>query len=263
MSHQNREALAAAIAALERPSRAPAAFVRTGWDLLDRVLLPLEGEQRRSGGLPSGCVHEWFAGTAAKPDWLAPLTVLAHLARQAARAASEVDRGGGRGSEIVWVGTRCWPYPVAIARIDALGRHLFVDAATTDQRVWATELALRSGAVACVVTDASGLKMSDTRRLQLAAAESGGIAFLARPPWELRELSAAATRWLVTPQTGLESTVLYPDPHWKLELLRCKGLRPVPEDARSWIVRLDHATGDVHLVADAAGRRAAPTRQSA
>jgi hypothetical protein len=114
-----------------------------------------------------------------------------------------------------------------------------------------------------VVADASGLKMSDTRRLQLAAAESGGIAFLARPPWERRELSAAATRWLVAPQPGVESTVLCPDPHWRLELLRCKGLRPVPEDARSWIVRLDHATGDVHLVADAAGRRAAPTRQSA
>jgi hypothetical protein len=260
-SSRNREELAAAIAALERPARVAARLVRTGWDAMDRVLLPLEsvGVWSGAGGLPCGCVHEWFGDAAERPNWLPPLTVLSHLARRAARVASDASRG----AEIVWIGARCWPYPVALARGEALERHLFVDAPTCDQRVWATELALRSRGVACVVADASGLKMSDTRRLQLAAAESGGIAFLARPPWERRELSAAATRWLATPQPGADSAVCFPDPHWRLELLRCKGLRPVPEDARSWIVRLDHATGDVHLVADAAGRRAAPTRQSA
>lgn len=127
----------------------------------------------------------------------------------------------GRGRLAVWVGRRVWPYPLVLERAGLLGGSLFVDAQDNNQRLWAAELALRSPAVACVVADGSGLGMPATRRLQLIARQSQALMLLARPSHDERQLSAAGARWRV----GVVSS---PDsPQWKVELLRCKGVRPV------------------------------------
>ena len=128
----------------------------------------------------------------------------------------------GRGRLTVWVGRRVWPYPLVLERAGLLGGSLFVDAKDNNQRLWAAELALRSPAVACVVADGSGLGMPATRRLQLIARQSEALILLARPSHDERQLSAAGARWRV----GVVSSP-GDSPQWKVELLRCKGVRPV------------------------------------
>ncbi|MEN1705087.1 MAG: hypothetical protein AAGJ54_06180 [Planctomycetota bacterium] len=131
--------------------------------------------------------------------------------------------------------------------------------------MWAIDQALRCPGVAAVIADGRGFSMAESRRLQLAAAVGGGIGLIARPLRERGELSAAKTRWLVTPRVS--------DTHnqaWTVELLRCKGVRPQTGmgGARRWVVRRDHATGamgewtpcDVGVAAELVDRPAAAAR---
>lgn len=267
----DRLALRAAIEAVECRAGGEAspriARIPTGWPDIDRAL---------GGGLALGSVHEWFGlhegagggaggGAEQRGGWLPPLTVLLHLAHRAA-----MHRAG----LVVWIGAPCHPSPPAMPP-DLLSRSLFVSCDTRDQRVWAIDLSLRCAGVCAIIADASGLTMAESRRCQLAAAAGaaekqgangggggGAIALLARPSRERAQLSAARTRWLVSPASFNEH-----GSGWSIDLLRCKGVRPTPEDARRWVVRHDHATGDVYLVPESpAGDRAAgrpPQRRTA
>jgi hypothetical protein len=95
-----------------------------------------------------------------------------------------------------------------------------------------------------VVADGSGLKMADSRRWQLAAAAGGVMGLIARPGWELGELSAAKTRWRVRPERSETD-----GPRWTVELLRCKEVNPVPHGQRRWSVMYEK--GDVGMAATA------------
>lgn len=177
-------------------------------------------------------------------------------------AADHSDDAGSEGTArglVLWIGRRCWPYPPGLvgpsgdARL--LKRSVYVDPPTREDRLWAMDVALRSPAAAVVVADARGLSMAGSRRLQLAAEAGGAIGLLARRPDERGEISAAATRWLVSP--GSPDALDHARPTWTLRLLRRKGLRPMTEDARDWTVRLDDGTRLVSVDADAADRPAA------
>jgi hypothetical protein len=174
--------------------------------------------------------------------------------------------------QVVWIGRTCWPYGQSLvdrARAGAasdlreaelgaslLDRSIFVECGGRAERVWAIEQAARCSGVAAVIADGSGLKMPETRRLQLVAETHRSLVCLARPPWETRVGSAAHTRWRVhpTPTTANEQA-------WRVEQLRCKGVQP-SGDARRWIVRRDQATGsmcdwqacDVHLASGVVDR---------
>lgn len=242
--------------------------IATGWGEIDDQL---------GGGLVRGCVHEWLGldaglARASLEHWLPPLGVVMHLARQA------LTRPG----VLVWIGRRCWANPAAIARCaiehttagtfsaaekadrpdrareSPLPRSVFVDPADFSQRVWAIDVALRCRGVSAVIADGSGVGMTESRRFQLAAAGSGVMGLLVRPGWELKTLSASRTRWRVLPapidiQHGAFQA------RWSVELLRCKGMRPADEGARTWLVQTTNEPGAVHLAHEAADRRAEPT----
>lgn len=117
-----------------------------------------------------------------------------------------------------------------------LDRSLFVDPPDRKGLLWAVDAALRCPTVAAVVADGSNLPLPASRRLQLAAEAGSGLCLLARPANELRQLSAAATRWHVrrggpSPEDGppldSEAGELSTDPadrpRWDLELLRCRA----------------------------------------
>jgi hypothetical protein len=126
---------------------------------------------------------------------------------------------------VVWIGKSVWTHAGAIARYAGLvDASIWVDASTPQERAWAAELALRSDACSGVIVDGSRMDMSLTRRLQLAASgaeercgAAAAICLLARPPWELGQLSAATTRWLVQPVAAVGVRRM------RVELLRCKG----------------------------------------
>lgn len=194
--------------------------------------------------LAAGVLHEWFAASESGPRWVPPLCVMGHLAARAAAMAP--------GREVVWIGRRCWPYIRALAVLGLLNRSLFVDPPDAGSRFASIELALRCPAVAAVVAEAQGMSMAVSRRLQLAAADGGVPALLARPEQELSHLSAAAGRWRV-------QRVPASRPRWTVHLLRCKGMQPIPGAPRSWTVEWDHAKGALALPPDLAdGPRLAP-----
>lgn len=165
--------------------------------------------------------------------------------------ASNVENG-----LVLWIGRRCWPYPPSLnARL--LERSIYVETQGRDDLLWSVDLALRSRAVSVVVADSRGLTMANSRRLQLAAEAGGTTALLVRPLRDRGELSAATTRWLVSPGPCDPATPI--SPTWTLELLRRKGLRPVVEDARVTTVRVVNGTRLVSVDADVSDRPAAAT----
>lgn len=218
----------------------------TGWGLVDQALA--------EDGIPRGVLHEWFGDPdeppSRPPHWVPPLSVMIHLAGQAAS-----NPGIPHSWPIVWIGRRCWPYPVALPEA-VLERSIFIDAPDLAERAWAIDVTLRCPAIAAVVADGSGLNMAATRRLQLGAGEGGSLAFLLRPPHELRQLSAAHTRWTVSPAP---SATRYT--RWTVRLLRCKGMRPSQES--TWTIQLNHETGALDLVPHALDRSGAAEAEAA
>jgi len=186
--------------------------------------------------LEPGAVHEWFLADDQLPAFAVGVAV-AMASRHPALS-------------VIWIGERAWPF----ARLTAM-QSVRLRTFRRDERVWAIDCALRCSGLSMVVADAAGLSMPESRRLQLAAEAGGTLGLLMRPSRELRDLSVARTRWRLTPLPTNTK-----DPHWTVELLRCKGMRPTNEDARQWIVRRDHATSNVHLVSDAADQPLSPSQ---
>ncbi len=120
---------------------------------------------------------------------------------------------------VAWIGRRIWPYPGVLWRSGLLGRSLFVSANDARSRLWAVELAMRSGAVAAVVADGSGFSMTATRRLQLIARDHPPLLILPRSPKDTGQSSACGMRWRVTPVPTSDHR-----PCWRVELTRCKGV---------------------------------------
>lgn len=208
--------------------------------------------------LVRGAVHEWIglaenAEAAIEPrgrNWTPPLCILSHLAWQALADGNE--------GPVLWIGRRCWPYPRTLIRRRGhhpllLQRSVFVDARDDGQRLWAIDLAARCPAIAAVVADAARFDIAATRRLQLAARAGTGLVLLARPPWERNHLSAAKTRWLV------RRGVCDRKPQWGVELLRCKGMRPMADAPPSWVVEWDGEKDAVVVSADVVRRSGAQT----
>ena len=137
--------------------------------------------------LGPGLLHEWLAEAA-----FPPLLLTACLAHQSVKS---YERGRGRA---VFVGRRVFPYVRAFSRWAGLGevmaRAIFVDA-DRSRRAFVLEGVLRCEAVSFLIADGSGMDMTLSRRLQLAASAGGALALVHRPASECGELSAAATRW--------------------------------------------------------------------
>ncbi|MDX2116207.1 MAG: hypothetical protein SFZ24_11410 [Planctomycetota bacterium] len=199
--------------------------------------------------ITGGATHEWFTdervgGAGRRVRWTPALTAVVAVLR---RVAEEGESAG----PFVWIGRACWPAPLALheAGPDLLKRSIFVSPTGRADRQWAMELVLRHPGVAGLMADASGLSFADSRRLQLAAEEGGTVGLLVRPCVEIDQPSAARTRWRVMPQISSDS-----DQRWTVELLRCKGVRPVEERARRWAVQRAHGKGDVGVVSVAGDR---------
>jgi protein ImuA len=163
----------------------------------------------------------------ARAAWAPPLTILTTIALRASAQTGDL---------LVWVGRRCWPMPAVLG--PAMARSLLVDPEGDEARFWTIDQALRCPGVGAVVADATRLDMAGSRRLQLAAEAGGAIGLLARPLWERTVISAADTRWLVSPQ---QAPAAARTPRWSLELLRCKGA-PLTARGSRWIVERPEAT---------------------
>jgi len=123
------------------------------------------------------------------------------------------------------------------------------------------EEGLRHRGLAAVVGEVARLGLTPSRRLQLAAAGSGGLALVIRR-WgtAVAEPNAASTRWAVTaapsptlPVPGLSRA------RWTVALVRARGAEP-----RTWLLEAPDAKGRLRVPADLADRPvAAPARRAA
>jgi protein ImuA len=125
----------------------------------------------------------------------------------------------------------------------------------------AMEEGLRHRGLAAVVGELTGrLSLVASRRLQLAAEQTGILALLIRRSRGfddpvLKEPSAATTRWRVAALPSPPVLPHAPDTpglgpaRWRLDLTRCRG-----GEACSWIVEACDATGRLGLVSGTADR---------
>lgn len=145
------------------------------------------------GGLDAGGLHEVTASAPKLADEAAATLFVAGLAARFAKADGNA----------IWALTRFDLYAPGLEQVGLVpDRVFFVEAREDRQVLAAMEDALRAGSVEAVVGEVKRADMTATRRLQLAAAESGTPALLLRR-WPragrcpLTETSAAATRWRI------------------------------------------------------------------
>lgn len=176
------------------------------------------------GGLPQAAMHEIVS-----PD---PTNgaALAFAAFVTGRLVAKVTR------PILWVTHHAELYPPGLVQFGLpTDRLLLAQCRTYRDALWAMEEGLRCDALAGVVGDTSPTSFNWSRRLHLAARQTGRMLLLLRPERSHQRSSAAQTRWRVT--TAPSAFTLGPgpgEPVWQLDLLRCRGGVP-----QSWLLQFD------------------------
>jgi protein ImuA len=228
---------------------------------VDRAVIPFGigaiDDRLPNGGLALGALHEVSGGG---PD-------VEHGAAAALLIAGGLARHPG---QVLWVAERGDLFAPAL---DAVGlspdRVIYAEAGEAKFVLMAMEEGLRHAGLAGVVGELSGrLTLIASRRLQLAAEQSGVICFALRRSRShddpaLAEPTAATTRWRVSalpsppPLSHAPETPGLVRARWRLELLCCRGGEPA-----TWIVEASDATGHLDLPPGLADRpAAAPIRR--
>jgi protein ImuA len=172
------------------------------------------------GGLPRGALHEVVAASAADAG-----------AATAFTAALAGRFGLGGPASVLWCeGRRTLDagslYPPGLARFGIDPARLIVVRPRSDaEALWAVEEGLRGRGLAAVVGEVEALSLTESRRLQLAAAASGTPALVLLPRADLGQTSAALTRWEVMALAGD-----FPALRWRATLARCRGGAPFTWD---------------------------------
>lgn len=170
------------------------------------------------GGLRLGALHEVAGGA----------NGAVHGAAAALFAAGVAARTSGK---VLWCVTRQDLFAPALAQAGLPpGRVIYVEAGDESSVLACFEEGLRHGGLGAVVAELARLSMTASRRLQLAAENSGAIGIAIRR-WrrqteatDFGQPTAAVTRWRVT---ALPSRPL-PVPgvgraRWRLELIRARA----------------------------------------
>ncbi len=177
----------------------------TGWTAVDAAL---------GGGLLAGALHEIHT-----PD-PADGAAMGFAARLIARIQKELP-----GQAVLWASCRADLFPPGLraAGVDP-ARLLIARCQNADELLYVFEEGLKSKAISFVFGEIGELDFALSRRLQLAAADTGAMLVLLRPARFGSEPSAAVTRWRAETRPG----------GWALTLFRCRngrtGYWPMPAE---------------------------------
>jgi hypothetical protein len=173
---------------------APVRAKRTGFAALDR-LLP-------GHGWPLNALIEILPVVEGMGELRLLLPVLKRLASEA--------------RDIVLIRPPHVPYPPALEQAGlSLSRLIWIDVASDEDARWAAEQTLREGIAGAVLLWSDCSKDMSLRRLQLAAREGEGLAFLYRSPHTAVTVSPASVRLKLHPAAlGM-----------KVEILKAQGGR--------------------------------------
>lgn len=162
------------------------------------------------GGLPAGCIHE-VKGTS--------------LASALAFSSILSSRIAGDEGNVVYIAPDRSLHPLGLLPYGMrLDRFLLVCVRRAQDVSWAVMEALRCSQVSAVMAVLNGADLTASRRMQLAAEDSGVTGFLlghvtAAP------IAAPITRWKISSTTGKPGQG-FDEPAWTLDLLYCRGGRP-------------------------------------
>lgn len=205
-----------------------------------------------AGGIACGSLHEVTGGTSGLGDDAAAALFVAGIA---ARTALDVRK-------VMWAFRWRDLFAPGLAQAGLTPQRLIQAECRRDEDVLAVmEEGLRHGGLAAVVGEVSAVSMTATRRLQLAAEESGTMALMLRK-WRksgvdpLGQPSAAVTRWKIgcVPSAPLPVQGVG-RPRWNIELVRQRGGEP-----HQWIMEGCDAEGRLALPAGPSHRSAAADR---
>lgn len=204
------------------------------------------------GGLALGALHE-IAGGGAQA---------VHGVAAALFAAGILARLKG---PVLWVLRGRDLFAPALAGVGLHpDRVIYVEAGTEQSLLICMEEGLRYRGLAGVVGEVARLPMTESRRLQLAASESGVVCLAVRR-WRNQQAAvdfgqptASMSRWRITPMpSGPLPVPGIGRARWRVELMRHRGA-----EGKDWIVEGCDAAGRLGLVTDAADRSSAPARLS-
>jgi protein ImuA len=244
------EALRAEIRAIERggPAR------QAGHEALPFGLE--EVDARLAGGGLARALHEAGAASPAPGDEAAAILFLA-----AAAARFAIARGEG---QILWALTRRDLFAPGLAQAGLTPDRLVYAECRNDAEALAVmEEGVRHGGLAAVIGEVGRADMAATRRLQLAAEESGTPALMLRR-WRKADAdplgapSAAFTRWRIA--CAPSAALPYPGigrARWRVELARQRGGPPF-----IWLLEAPDAEARLALPAHS-GDREDPARRAA
>lgn len=178
----------------------------TGWPAVDAAL--------PGGGLLEGALHEIHS-----PD-PADGAAMAFAARLMARF-----QGRAPGHAVLWASCRTDLFGPGLLSVGvAPAQVLIARCQTSDEVLYTCEEGIKSNSLSSLFAEIGELDFAVSRRLQLAAADTGGTLILLRPARFGGDPSAAVTRWRAASCAG----------GWSLTLFRCRNGRPghwpMPQD---------------------------------
>jgi protein ImuA len=222
--HELRRALSA-----KQGSPVTGRSFRTGLDALNAIA-PNKAFQ-------SGAVHELL--------WPRRLTFPKSFALLLAMAAQN------NGGAIAWSDPERELYLPSLSASGIDIRHLILLRCTSRaDELWALAECLRCRGVGATVAFIERLNQIEARRLQLAAERGGGVGIFMRPYTPgTRTAYAAATRWLIRPETGGEHAQ-----RWSVELVHGHGGRI----GEILLLEVDCETRALRISAPLADRPAVP-----
>jgi protein ImuA len=240
---QTLAALRAELRRLEGGGRRERAARPVGLPAIERVL--------PGGGLARGALHEILA---TESGWAA-----------AEGFAASLVSGLAREGPVLWCLAEDGLYGPGLARLGlAPERLILVRARRPADLLWAMEEGLKTPGLAAVLGEPKGLDLTASRRLQLAAEDSGVTCLVLRR--DQAGSSVAVTRWRVAPAPSGPS--LGTDTRdfglararWQVELIRCRGADWAEGAAGHgiWLMEEGDASGAVPVAVPLADRSAAP-----
>lgn len=170
------------------------------------------------GGLAMGALHEIAGGGNGAVDGAAAALFAAGIAAR--------TKG-----KILWCITRADLFAPALAQVGLNpDRVIFVESGDEKTLLACFEEGLRHGGLGAVIAEVATLTMTSSRRLQLAAEESGTIGIAIRR-WrrqtealDFGQPTAAVTRWRVSVMPSSALPVPGVGRHrWLVELIRCRA----------------------------------------
>jgi protein ImuA len=235
------EALRAEIRAIERAGSA-----RAGRDALPFGIEAVDS--RLAGGGLAPALHEAAAASPAPGDEAAAILFLA-----AAAARFAIAQGEG---QVLWALTRRDLFAPGLAQAGLTpDRLLYAECRNDSEMLAVMEEGVRHGGLAAVIGEVGRADMAATRRLQLAAEESGTPALMLRR-WRKADAdplgppSAACTRWRIAaaPSAPLDFPGLG-RARWRVLLARQRGGPPF-----EWILEAPDAEARLALPARSGDR---------